>query len=131
MTDLWFAGCANPYSYGGSFSPDPVTQANTTWTWDVEFESSSSQTTYARASLSQFVIVNGGSAYAFSGIVSYRTRGSDGIDTTHHVGKGKSTPDGVADYMWDTSVDDVTFGWGIEGDWTCIASINMEIWVSS
>lgn len=127
MSDLWFLGNADPWASGGGSGPDPVTQGSS-WTWDVEFETGQTQWTYARASLNSFIEIGGGSAWVISGIVSYRTRGANGTDTLHPV--GQADPDGVVDFMNDMSVDDVTFGWTIEGDNWCKGKINMEIWVS-
>jgi len=68
-------------------------------------------------------------AWIFSGIVAYRTRNSEGVDTVHPV--GQTGHDGVADFMNDQSVDSVTFGWGVGGDtFRFDANINMEVWVS-
>jgi hypothetical protein len=128
MSDLWFIGNADPWATGGWTSPDPVTQGNTSWTWDVEFETSQNQFTYARTSINSFVEIGGGSAWVGSGIVSYRTKDANGIETVHAV--GKTDPNGVVDFINDVGVDDVTFGWLIEGDNMCFGKINMEIWVT-
>jgi hypothetical protein len=127
MTDLWFLGAAEPWGSGGFESPDPVTQGSS-WTWDVEFSTDSTQWTYARTSLAAFAEPGGGWGWAQAGIVSYRTRGADGVDTDHPV--GASNPNGVAAFMNDMGVDDVTFGWLLGGQELCEATVNMEIWVS-
>ena len=127
MTDLWFFGHADPSAQGGGSGPDPVTPGSG-WTWDLEFETSYSQSTYARTSLNRFSLIGGGTGWALSGIVSYRTRGSNGVDKLHSV--GQSNADGLADFMFDVAVDDVTFGWTIEGDNFCEADVNMEVWVT-
>lgn len=128
MTELFFWGFADSWADNGGQSPDPVTANDTSWTWDVEFSPDFSQMTYARTSINSFAGI-GGDAWAFSGIVAYRTRGADGTDTNHPIGQNASN--GVADYVADWGVDDVTFGWGIEGDGVCYANVNMEIWLSS
>ncbi|HKS81897.1 MAG TPA: hypothetical protein VJR23_10375 [Candidatus Acidoferrales bacterium] len=127
MSDLWFLGNEDMWATGGWTSPDPVLQGNSSWTWDVEFSTSPSQWTYARSSINSFLDL--GDGYVFSGIVSYRTRNADGSDTDHPIGQG--TQNGVADFMNDMAVDDVTFGFGIgsNGD-IFMANINMEIWVT-
>ncbi len=123
MAQPWFAGHADPWAQGGGSGPDPVTSADTSWTWDVEFSPAS---VYARTSLNRFSNIGGDTAWLLSGIVAYRTRNSKGQDTVHHVGQGNA--DGLADFMWDSNVDSVTFGWTIEGDDYCDGNINMEIW---
>jgi hypothetical protein len=128
MSDLWFAGSADPWGYGGFSGPDPVTEGSTGWTWDVEFETTETQSTYARTSLNRFATIGGGTCWALSGIVSYRTRDSRGVDVDHPV--GESHDDGLADYMFDVAVDNVTFGWTLEADNDFSADINMEIWVT-
>jgi hypothetical protein len=128
MSDLWFLGSANPWGDNGFSGPDPITTGDTSWTWDLEFTTSSTQWTYARSSLNSFSLIGGGSGWVLSGIVQYRTRGSNGADTIHPV--GQSNPDGVVDFMNDKSVDSVTFGWTLEGDNYCQGRINFEVWVS-
>ena len=130
MTDLWYFGSARPRAWFGWDSPDPVTAGDSSWTWDVEFATTPEQTTYARTSLSSFSNIGGDSGWIFSGIVEYRTRGADGVDTIHPVGQGK--PDGLAAFMTDSAVDSVTFGWGIGSDDDIVgATVNMEIWVTT
>ena len=124
MSTPWFASHADPKATGGGASPDPVTEANTNWTWDVEFDPVS-QSVYARASLCNFTNIGGDSGSVSGGIVQYRTR-KNGVDTIHHV--GLSGHDGIADFMWDSNVDSVTFGWMIEGDDIVEGGINFEIW---
>ncbi len=139
MADLWFFGNEDMWSFSGDDSPDPVIQGDTTWTWDVEFVSSSSQWTYARTSLNTIMDLGGG--YMFSGIVSYRTQNPDGSDTDHPVGQTNPSgffDNGVTDFMSDWAVVDVTFGWGIGSSGSGLfssggsltANINMEIWVT-
>lgn len=128
MSDLWFFGSADPWGQGGFSGPDPVTQGSSGWTWDVEFETTQNQSTYARTSLNRFTLIGGGTGWCLSGIVSYRTRDSNGVDVDHPV--GQSNADGLADNMFDFGVDDVTFGWTLEGDNYCDADLNMEIWVT-
>jgi hypothetical protein len=125
MTDLWFLGNADPWSSGGYESPAPPTGS---WTWDVQFETTSNQWTYARTSVNSFAEIGGGSAYVFSGIVAYNAVGANGVSTYHPV--GANGENGVVDFINDVGVNDVTFGWGIEGDNYCLAGINMEIWVT-
>jgi hypothetical protein len=132
MSDLWFWGNEDMWSTGED-SPDPVIQGDTTWTWDVEFITNSTQTTYARASVNSLSAL--GSGYMFSGIVSYRTRNADGTDTPHPVGQTEPSGffnNGVTDVISDVAVDDVLFGWGVgaSGGSVFTANINMEIWVS-
>ena len=127
MTDLWFVASADPSAQNGGSGPDPITPGDTSWTWDVEFTTASSQWTYGRSSMNSFVDING-DAWVLSGIVEYRTRGADGVDTVHAV--GQANPDGVVDYMLDSAVDSVTFGWTIHGDGFCEGRVNMEIWVT-
>jgi len=127
MSDLWFLSSADPWGDNGFMGPDPVTIADTGWTWDLEFRTSPSQWTYARTSLNSFILV-GGEGWVISGIVQYRTRDSKGVDTVHLV--GQSDPDGVVDFINDTGVDSVTFGWTLEGDSWCKGKLNMEVWVS-
>lgn len=124
MSTPWYASSADPSASGGGTSPDPVTVSDSGWTWDVEF-SPVSQSLYARTSVSFVGNIGGGSSWVGGGIVSYRTRNSDGSDTIHSVGG----PNGIADYMWDSNVDSVTFGWLIEGDNVSFGSLNMEIWI--
>lgn len=127
MSDLWFLGWAEPWAQGGFWSPDPVTLGDTSWTWDLEFTTNNNQWTYARTSLSGFMLLEG-VGYVFSGIVAYKTRGSGGTVTSHPV--GQSADNGVAAFMNDTSVNSVTFGWGIGGENFCMATVNFEVWVS-
>jgi hypothetical protein len=124
MSTPWFASHADPKATGGGASPDPVTAANTNWTWDVEFDPVN-QSLYARASLCNFANIGGDSGWVSGGIVQYRTR-KNGVDKVHHV--GLSGHDGIADFMWDSNVDSVTFGWMIEGDDIVEGGINFEIW---
>lgn len=126
MSTPWYAGYADSKATGGGSSPDPVTTGDASWTWDVEFDPVN-QSLYARASLNFFSNIGGGSAWAGGGIVQYRTRNGDGSDTVHPV--GQSGHDGIADYMWDSNVDSVTFGWLIEGDDIVTSNLNLEIWI--
>jgi hypothetical protein len=129
MSSLWFIGHADPSETGHWHSPDPVTAGDAHWTWDIEFTTSNSQWTYARSSVNSFALIDGDTAWIFSGIVAYRTRSSHGVDTVHKV--GASGPDGVVDFMNDHGVDSVTFGWGIGGDTDYFsANVNFEVWVS-
>ena len=112
--------------WGGSASPDPVTTGDTSWTWDVEFDPVDQQL-YARAAVTFWSVIGGGSAWGGGGIVEYRTRNSDGSDTVHPV--GQSDGDGIVDSIWDVNVDSVTFGWLVEGDNFSMTKLNLEIWV--
>lgn len=125
MSVPWYAGSFYATAMFGGQSPDPVTTADQSWTWDLEFSPVKSSL-YARASLNTFGIVGGGSNMSGCGIVEYRTRNKNGKDTVHHV--GNSDPDGYVDFMWDTNVDSVTFGWIIQGDNYCWGRLNMEVW---
>jgi hypothetical protein len=127
MSDLWFLGNADPWGDNGFSGPDPVT-IGSGWTWDLEFTTSTSQWTYARSSLNSFILIGGGTGWVISGIVQYRTRDARGVDTVHSV--GQSDPDGVVDFINDTGVDSVTFGWTLDGDNFCKGKINFEVWVS-
>ena len=122
----WFVNNADPSaSYGGE-GPDPVTLGDTSWTWDVEFDPSSSLI-YAKTSLITFANLDANWGLVVSGIVAYRTRNADGSDATHLV--GQSNPNGTADWVADTNVDSVTFGWLIGAGGTfCQAGIVMEVW---
>lgn len=127
MSDLWFFGAQDMWASGGWDSPDPLDSGTPTWTWDVEFSASADQSTYARSSINTYVGL--GDCYVKSGIVAYRTSNPGSGDTVHAV--GQSDPDGVADNMFDQSVDSVTFGWlvGASGSYDiCNGRINMEIW---
>jgi hypothetical protein len=126
MSVPWYAGNADSQASGGGQSPDPVTSGDPSWTWDVEFDPVGGSL-YARASLTFLSIIGGGTAWSGGGIVSYRTRNPDGSDTLHAV--GQSGVDGIVDYIWDSNVDAVTFGWLIEGDNFCWSRLNMEIWI--
>jgi len=129
MSDLWFIGHVEPSSNNGFVSPDPVTLGDTSWTWDLEFMTNSNQWTYAKSTLCGHYFIGADTFWIFSGIVAYRTRGSNNIDTLHPVGQG--TVDGVVDFINDTSVDSVTFGWAIGSDaYNSGASINFEVWVT-
>jgi hypothetical protein len=121
MTELWFINSADPWSSGGDASPNPPSGS---WTWDVPLSTSAIQFTYARSSVNSFAEIGGGSAYVFSGIVSYSTV-NGGFNPV-----GSSGENGVVDYINDVGVNEVTFGWGIEGDNYCLAGINFEIWVT-
>lgn len=123
MAQPWFAGSADSWASGGGSGPDPVILGDTSWTWDVEFPPAG---VYARTSMNRFANIGGGSGWLLSGIVAYSTRNADGSDTLNLIGQGNA--DGLADYMWDSNVDSVTFGWTIEGDNYCDGNINMEIW---
>ncbi len=124
MTSLWFLGSADPQAIRAYPAPFEYTS----WTWDVEFATSSGQSTYARTSVNTFAIIGGVIHWIFSGIASYQTRDADGVETLHLV--GQSTANGVADFIYETGVIEVTFGWGIGADNLSQANINMEIWVS-
>lgn len=126
MSTPLFAGSAEPWGSGGFTSPDPVTTANPSWTWDLEFDPVAGSL-YARSTLNSFAIIGGGSGWCGGGIVEYRTRNQDGSDTVHSV--GQSADDGYVDLIWDNNVDSVTFGWILEGDNYCDGRLNMEIWV--
>ena len=128
MSALWFVGNADPWANGGFSGPDPVTLGSSGWTWDLEFETSLSQWTYARSTLNSFTNIGGGTAWILSGMVAYTTRDANGIDTPHLVGQNDG--DGVVDFINDVGVVSVTFGWTIEGDDYVRARINMEVWVS-
>jgi hypothetical protein len=141
MSDIWFIGNQDMWSEGGWDSPDPVLLGNSTWTWDVEFVTDSTQTTYAKTSVNSVTDI-GGDGYMFSGIVQYQTRNSSGTDVPHPVGQTNPSGffnNGVTDFIWDTAVVDVTFGFGIGGSagsglfsapGVFTANINMEIWVT-
>jgi hypothetical protein len=124
MSVPFFAGRAEPESTNGGESPDPVTTADSSWTWDVEF-SPVSGTLYAKASINTFILF-GGTGWGGGGVIEYRTRDHKGKDTVHHV--GQSGIDGYVDYIWSNNVDSVTFGWISEGDSYCFCRLNFEIW---
>lgn len=126
MSDIWFMGSFDEFASGGFLSPDPVIDGTAGWTWDVQFTTDSTQMTYARTSINSLTLF--GDGYAFSGIVSYKTLNSDGSDTLHSV--GSSNADGIVDFISDTSVVDVTFGWGVGGGDFLKANFNCEIWVT-
>jgi hypothetical protein len=126
MSGPWYAARADSQASGGGESPDPVAIGDPSWTWDVEFNPVSSSL-YARASLNTLSIIGGGTAWSGGGIVQYRTRKGDGVDSNHPVGQGGV--DGYVDFIWDTHVDSVTFGWIVEGDNFCWSRLNMEIWI--
>ena len=113
------------YASGGFGSPAPPSGS---WTWDVFVEANASQWAYARTSVNSFAEIGGGSAYVFSGIVQYTNVDTNGITQTHWV--GQNTQNGVADFINDTGVVQVTFGWGIGADNLGFAQINMEVWVT-
>ncbi len=71
-----------------------------------------------------FATIGGSSGFG-SGVVEYRTVDSSGRRTVHPV--GQSGANGLADYVWDTHVSSVTFGWLVEGDNFRRSKINMEI----
>lgn len=125
MSDLWFAGNADPWGAFGFSGPDPIT-VGSGWTWDVEFTTRSSQTTYARSSINSVALSDGG--MLLSGIVQYRTRNSKGVDKVHPV--GQSDGDGIVDFISATSVDSVTFGWSLEADTFWSGGVTFEVWVS-
>lgn len=127
MSDLWFFGHADPWARNGFQGPDPPL-ADSSWSWDVEFETGLRYSTYARASLNTFAEFGNDSAWITSGIISYRTRDAQGVDTLHPV--GQSDPNGLVDFIHDMGVDDVTFGWTLGADNSCQGKINMEIWVT-
>jgi hypothetical protein len=122
----WFVGHEALTATNGGASPDPVTTGDASWTWDLEFNPVSSSL-YARVALDFFSNIGGGSGWAGGGVVQYRTRSIGGGDTVHHV--GQSSQDGFADFIWDTNVDSVTFGFLVEGDNFCEGRINMEVWI--
>lgn len=126
MSTPWLAGSTEPWSSGGDASPDPVTTANTSWTWDWEFPPVAGSF-YARISLNTFSIIGGGSGWCGGGIVEYSTRNPDGSDTVHSV--GQSGDDGYVDFVWDNNVNSVTFGWIVEGDNYCQGRLNIEGWI--
>lgn len=115
-------GWADSWSTGGAEGPDRATTGDASWTWDVEFDPSP-EPIYARSSIDGFGAVGGSSAGI--GVVEYRTVDSSGRQTVHPV--GQSGANGVADYVWDTNVSCVTFGWLVEGDDIRRSRINMEI----
>jgi hypothetical protein len=126
VTDLWIMGNQDMYASGGFGSPAPP--SGSTWTWDVFVEANASQWAYARTSVNSFAEIGGGSAYVFSGIVQYTNVDANGITNTHWV--GQNTQNGVADFINDSGVVQVTFGWGIGADNLGFAQINLEVWVS-
>jgi hypothetical protein len=128
MSDLWYWGSIYAAAVGGFESPDPPPLGDTSWTWDVEYYSDIQQTTYARTSLNS--VVNYGGGYFNSGIVAYTTRNLFGVDQPHPV--GQSVANGVVDFISDSGVVDVTFGWsvGADGGFDLVsADVNMEIWI--
>ncbi len=64
----------------------------------------------------------------FSGIVQYTNVDANGITHTHWI--GQNTQNGVADFINDSGVVQVTFGWGIGADNLGFAQINLAVWVS-
>lgn len=128
MSDLWFWGSEDLPYVANWESPDPVNMSSPTWTWSIPFVTDSSQTTYARTSVNS-VVLDGG--YIFSGIVSYEKQNPDG--STDWIMSGWSGANGVADFISDTGVLCVVFGWGIGSSWNGLAwgRINMEVWVTS
>ncbi len=128
MSGPWYAGNIDASAMFGGQSPDPVTTADSSWTWDVEF-SPVQGSLYARASINTFGEMSGGSNYFGGGVVQYRTRNKNGKDTVHAVGPSDPNGDGYVNMIWDQNVDSVTFGWFIGGDNYCWGRLNMELWI--
>lgn len=132
MSDLFLTTSADPWSMGGDDSPDPVSVLTPSYTWSVRWNADATLLTYAKTSLNSVMDLGGG--YVFSGIVRYVTQNADGSFTFHPVGTTNPSgffDGGVTDFIQDTSVFDVTFGWGIgsSGGFSVFtANINMEIW---
>jgi hypothetical protein len=128
MSTPLYAGAVEVAAGNGFSSPDPVTIANSSWTWDLQL-SSMRDSLYARSTLNTFSIVDGGGGRCGGGIVEYQTLNPNiqNIATTHLV--GQSANGGYADFIWDNYVYLVTFGWIVEGDNYCHGRLNMEIWV--
>ena len=91
MSDIVFMASADPWGWGGFEGPDPVTAADSGWTWDVELGAGSSQSTYARSSLNSVSPSSDGPFWVVSGVIQYRTKDFFGAVTLHPV--GLSDPD--------------------------------------
>ena len=74
MSQIWFIGNTDLWSGGGSSTPDPVMQGDATNTWDLEFVTSSSQSTYARTTLNTVIDLGAGTSSAVLFPTEHRMR---------------------------------------------------------
>ena len=127
MSTPWYAGFVEPWELGNS-SPDPVTIASPSWSWDLQFDPVAGSL-YARSTLNTFSLIGGGTGRCGGGIIEYAILNPEfqTMPRVNHV--GQSADDGYADLIWDNYVCSVTFGWIVEADNYCRGRLNMEIWI--